>query len=151
MIGEGDFLVENRGFLRTMNETRPVRAGCCLVTARDGQYSLGLVRKSARALLPFDMFAANVDRISGSLIHPNNAADRPSSQYCARPPSPEQRASIDKGRHSGLPRQIETRTAPIFGISNSDRESDIELTDRWERRRRTPKPRSSYSVGENEI
>lgn len=144
-------LVGDRWFLRIMYERTLARSGCCLVTACDGDHALGLARESVPALIFLDMFAAKVDKTAGSSITSDSPTNRPSFHYCEQQPSPEQRASIEKGRHYSLLRQIETRTAPTFGISDSDREANIELTDRGRRRCRTPKPRSSYAAGENEI
>jgi hypothetical protein len=145
------FLVENRGLLPVINERILVRTGCCLVTACDGEHALGLVRDGVPALLPLDMFAPNVDRTAGSSIDQDNPTDRPISHHCAHQPFPEQRASIEKGRHHSLPRQLETRTAPTFRIPDSDREPNMELTSRGKRRCRTPKPRLFHAAGENEI
>jgi len=145
------FLVGNRGFLPVINERILVRTGCCLVTAREGAHASGLVRDGVPALLPLDRFAANVDRTAGSSIDQENPTDRPSSPYCAHQPFPEQPASIEKGRHHSLPRQLETRAAPTLRIPDSDREPNMELTSRGKRRCRTPKPRLFHAAGENEI
>ena len=58
------------------------------------------------------------------------------------------RGAIEKGRRYNLLRQIESRTAPTFGISDSDREASIGRKDRGKRQSRTAKPRSLYSAGE---
>src|ERR1700704_3780159 len=58
------------------------------------------------------------------------------------------RGAIEKGRRYSLLRQIESRTAPTLGLSDSDREASVGRTDRGKRRCRSAKPRSLYSAGE---
>ncbi len=128
-----------------------LRTACCLKTAYGGERALGLVRERVSALFPSDMFAANADRIADPSINQDNPADRPSSHYCAQQLAPKQRAPIEKGRHLSLARQLETRTAPTFRISDSARKAKIEQTGRGKQRCRTPKPRSFHAGGENAI